>query len=315
MKWFLEFSPPKAPFEIEYHDKIFSLGSCFSENITQKMLGIGWKGESNPFGLLYNPDSILEAVKWIEAGDVDSSEFFEHRGLWRHWLCHSSLASGSKEQAIQNVENALIQGREAWEEADVLILTLGSAYSWFHVDLDKTVSNCHQMPKGLFAREFLGIDQMFAKLTSVLQKFRNGKARRRIVLTVSPVRYLRDGLIASNRSKARLIEAAHQISEQMEGVYYFPAYEIVIDQLRDYRFFAEDMVHPSEEAVAFVWEQFQEIFTQATKAFVQEALRIERMFRHRILNPESPEGLAFVEKREAERLRFEKRFGLRLSTK
>lgn len=308
MNWFLDFQPEKACFEIDYRDTIFSLGSCFSENIGSKMLELGWKGASNPFGLLYNPASIREIIRWIELGEFDPDELFQHRGLWRHWLCHSSLAHSSREQVVENVRKALIQGKEAWENADVLLLTLGSSYAWYNHDLDKIISNCHQMPRDLFAREFLGINEMFQELASVIQRFKNGKENRRVVLTVSPVRYLRDGLVASNRSKARLIEVVQCIAAQSIDVHYFPAYEIVIDQLRDYRFYAKDRVHPSEEAVEFVWEQFSRNFSAETKHFVAESQKIRKMFQHRVLNPDSEQGKAFLIKREKEQKKFEARF-------
>lgn len=308
MKFFLDFQPEKASFDISYRDQIFSLGSCFSENIGSKLLELGWKGVSNPFGLLYNPASIAEIVNWIEKGELDPEELFEHRGLWRHWLCHTSLAHPSKEQAIENVQNALIQGKQGWENADVLILTLGSSYAWYRHEAEQLVSNCHQMPRDDFAREFLGIDEMFQQLVSVIQGFKNGKENRRVVLTVSPIRYLRDGLIASNRSKARLIEVVQCIAAQIENLYYFPAYEVIIDQLRDYRFYGKDMVHPSQEAIEFVWEQFSRNFSTETKQFVKEAEKLRRMFQHRVLNPDSEQGKAFLVKREEALRSFERRF-------
>jgi len=260
---------------------------------------------------VYNPVSMAKALSIYRNPEGYSEELFVHKELWRDWNCHSSLADSEYSVANSRRHTAITAGARAWKSSNILFLSLGSAFAWRRKQSGSIVANCHQFPAKEFQRQLLEIDEMKECLGSELQYFLQERSNATVLVTVSPVRYLRDGLIQSKRSKARLLELAHQLSEDFEQVEYFPAYEIVTDQLREYRFFKEDRVHPSTEAVNFVWKQLCEYFCDSkTKSFIQEAERIQKLFAHRVVKPHSRQGQQFIQYREEQRKDFHQRFGL-----
>ena len=198
MKWCLDFSIPKAPFQIGYQEHLFSMGSCFSEEIAQKLLGLGWSGIQNPFGLVYNPISLAQQLDWLETETFETEEMFYHRGLWRDFRCHSRLSTPEEKQTRDAIEQAWKEGKNSLNKADVLIFTLGTAFAWEDIHSGMIVNNCHQLPEKRFRRRLLSIEEMEGALGCILEKKQEEK-KRKIILTVSPVRYLRDRLMMSNR--------------------------------------------------------------------------------------------------------------------
>lgn len=256
MKLRTELSPPIISPTLEANESVLVLGSCFAENIGKRLKRGGVEASVNPLGIQYNPLSISRILAYISGMiDFDEGEVFERLGLYRHWDVHTRLCASTRELTIKQISTAIAEGVEFIKNARWLYLTLGSAHVWMRGE--RPVGNCHKMPNALFSRHLLSVDQCALALTEHLTHLRHLNPDLHVMITVSPVRYQRDGLVDSQRSKATLLLAAHQVCDQLEGVHYFPAYELLIDDLRDYRFYARDLVHPSELAVDYIWDHFQ----------------------------------------------------------
>ena len=242
--------PLQSPFSLQ--DRIVLLGSCFADSIGEKMTAAGFDVLANPFGTLYNPASLLQAVQRLDSGTPFGPEDCVPMGAGAGRICsfahHTSFARTTAEEFLSNANAKLQQAREFWLSSNRLILTLGTSFVWRHNG--SVVANCLKRPAGEFTREMLSVEQV----SECLQAIASAHPEKQILLTVSPIRHLGDGAHANAISKARLLLAADGIP----GTEYFPAYEILLDEHRDYRFYAEDLVHPSPVAVSCIWERFQE---------------------------------------------------------
>lgn len=311
VKWAIDFPIPKPSFEITTTDGIFWLGSCFAQSIGAKFQNLGWKGLINPFGVMYNPISMANILNVMTSSNLSREAFFCHQELWRHWDVHSDFAQTSLQKSLETLQRQQQIAAQHWQTSSVLVLTLGSAYGWRHLQQDKIVANCHQISSKQFARELLAMSDMKQALLSLIDAFAEGKNHPKIVLTVSPIRYLRDGLMDSNRSKARLLEIAHQIQDEYDNVILFPAYEILIDQLRDYRFYTEDMVHPSAEAVHEIWNIFVKSFvSKSGQQAITEGLELQRMCQHKLRFPDSASAKQFLQIREQRIIQWQQQYQL-----
>ena len=233
------------------------LGSCFAENIGQKLEAGGVTTCINPLGIQYNPLSLTQTISYLcQDTTFDEDEIFEHQGLYRHWDVHTRLCATDRNIMISHVHDAIDRGSEFVKRARWLYLTFGSAHVWMRGE--RPVSNCHKKPGHEFTRCLLRVEQCVQTIRSSLSMLRSINAELQVVMTVSPVRYQRDGLVDSQRSKSTLLIAVHDVCDELVGVHYFPAYELLIDDLRDYRFYKRDLVHPSELAVDYIWTRFQQ---------------------------------------------------------
>ena len=252
-----EITPDAITPRLEPEDHVLVLGSCFAENMGERLEGLGVSVEQNPLGIQYNPLSLARTLGYLTGRVTFNPEaLFEHQGLVRHWDVHSRLCGATRDETATRIEGAIRAGREALLEARWLYVTLGSAHAWTRAG--DVVANCHRWPQEEFTRTLLSVDACVSALAESLSEARALNPELNVLVTVSPVRYKRDGLVGRQRSKSTLILAAHQLIKSLERVSYFPAYELVLDDLRDYRFFAHDLVHPSALAVDYVWERLKE---------------------------------------------------------
>ena len=257
MEFILPFQIPTYPFTISYRDKILLIGSCFSEEIGNKMKGLKLNVLQNPNGILYDPLSISEAlVSYIDNKPVEESELFELHGLWHSWKYHSVFSGINKEDVLSQINRSQSEAHLFLQKANLLIITLGTSYQYQLKKNNKPVANCHKAPSSFFRKVLLSIEETTFSLLEVLNKLKIFNPGLKIIFTISPVKHVKDGVIENNRSKARLIEAAHTLVKKKENVYYFPSYELVTDILRDYRFYTNDLVHPNDTAINFVFEKF-----------------------------------------------------------
>jgi len=244
-----------SPVRLSNSDGIMLLGSCFADNIGARMSDAGFDVCVNPFGTLYNPVSLSDAVARLESGtpftEADCVEMGAGAGLVCSFHHHTSFARKTPEEFLEAANASLAAAHERWRKAGLVILTLGTAYCFRHLDSGLVVSNCLKRPAREFARERLSI----SGTQDILRKLVDSFPDKRFILTVSPIRHMGDGAHANQLSKASLLLAADVVADG-ERIVYFPAYEIVMDELRDYRFYAEDMVHPSAQAVDYIWERF-----------------------------------------------------------
>lgn len=256
------------------------LGSCFSDSIGRRLAERGFTVAANPLGPVYNPVAMKLQAELIASGRlVTPSDLFEHLGLWRFTLAHTLLARPSAEAAAEAINEALAGVRSLLAQSPLLCLTLGSAHAYDLEPEGITVANCHKLPASRFTRRLIGLDEATTALTETLSTLPHSHA----VITVSPIRYLADGLAGNSLSKATLRLAADAAAADGRAIY-FPAYEAVTDDLRDYRFYNPDMTHPTEQAADYVYALFEEAYaTPATRAASAEALKASRRAAHRQL--------------------------------
>lgn len=238
------------------------IGSCFSENLGCKLQEYKFDVSINPNGTLFNPVSISKSIhSYIENKQYTSTDIFFHQELWKSWDHHSIFSNVDQEQILKNIHANTNSANAFLKNANWLIITLGSAWVYEN-ETGEIVANCHKLPTEQFNKRLLSAQEIKTHLSALIDSLIEFNPSINIIFTISPVRHLRDGFIENNRSKSVLIQSVHELIEEKNTLYYFPAYELVMDDLRDYRFYAEDMVHPNEMAIQYVWEKFQQACIQ-----------------------------------------------------
>lgn len=267
---------------IGYEHRTLALGSCFAEQIGARLARAKFRVTVNPTGILFNPLSIVAALHSYRT-PVGREELHCDGGRWFHFGFHGDFAAPTADEALQRMNAARRAGAGALDAADRVVLTLGTA--WVYERGGEVVANCHRQPAAQFTRRRLAVEEVTGALAAAIE---GPLAGREIILTVSPVRHLGDGLAGNAASKATLRLAAEQLTERYAGVSYFPAYEILTDDLRDYRFYADDLVHPSPQAVAYIWEKFSAAaLTPEAQALLPEVEAIAAAAAHRPRDPHS----------------------------
>lgn len=285
----LEFNIPPSDIKINLQDPIYLLGSCFSDNIGSLLIASKFRATINPFGTLYNPISIFKHL----SGSVSPEDITRHQDVFYHWDCHGAVSALTKEALFSKYSDALDVHKKALSDAKWIMITLGTSWVYSLAGTDQVVANCHKHPASSFNKRLLGVEEVVTALTSTIRSL--SKSGKRILLTVSPVRHIRDGLVSNNRSKAILLEAVHQLVEGNKNCYYFPSYEIVIDELRDYRFYKDDMIHPADWAINYIWKQFQiTYFDDQTLHFIRKWEPIQKALHHRPFHPSSTAHQTFL---------------------
>lgn len=307
----MEFRTPITitPHKIITHEKRFLLmGSCFAEHIGQKLRGYHFKGDINPFGILYNPSSIANALnRLLIQKPFTTDELFEHHGLYHSWMHHGNFSAETAEQTLENINQRWEQASKNLSQTDILIITFGS--SWIYEFKGQTVGNCHKVPEKQFNRRRLTVTEIVAQYTELLDHLIDQKPDLQIILSVSPVRYLGHSGNENQTNKAILLLAAEALCAHYKQTIYFPAYEILVDELRDYRFFADDMIHPSATAIDYVWECFSKnYFASETRHLLPEIDKLKRALEHRPIHEESTEYQEFKKRTEAQIAQFKKQF-------
>lgn len=269
------------------------LGSCFSDNIGEKFLDYKFQVTANPFGAAYNPVSILKVLK----KETSPKYITKQQGIYYHWDVHGAISSTNKADLISQIELRAKQTHDRLKEADWLILTFGSAHVYEHVRNNEIVANCHRAPRGTFRKRLLSVNEIIEEFNSAIKVFSRRNGRLNILMTVSPVRHISDGLIENNLSKSILLQAVHEIVPAHDNIHYFPAYEIMVDELRDYRFYNEDMIHPGRQAIQYIWGKLAEAhFDQETLSFVEKWSRIKKSMGHKPFHPHSAQYQQFLKK-------------------
>ena len=278
-----------------YEDKLLLLGSCFAENIGAKLAYHKFQAVTNPFGIIFNPVALERLVQDAVANKTYTEEdVFEHQGIWKSFVAHSNLNASSRLEAVIRLQEAQQELRTCIAEASHIFITLGTAWVYKHIQLDQVVANCHKVPQKEFQKELLSEEEVHDSLLQICQYIKSLNPKVHIVFTVSPVRHTKDGFVENMRSKAHMITAIHKLVDAKQ-VFYFPAYELLMDELRDYRFYALDMLHPSEQAVNYVWERFIEVYAFAkAKQALTKVASIQKRKSHKPFNSESEEHKAFV---------------------
>jgi len=281
---------------IGHHSRLLGLGSCFATNIGECLVNDKFNVALNPFGVIYNPVSIGKSIKYIvnDYAFLHKDVFF-HEGKWNSFDHHGSYANPDKEACLKKINTDIRIAHQSIRQLDCLIITLGTAHYYYHQPTKQIVANCHRLPSKEFVRKRLSLTEITGTLMPAIEQLKRINEKLEVILTVSPVRYLRDGMVESNRSKAALLLAADQMSSLLSYVDYFPAYELVVDDLRDYRFFKEDMAHPNQVAVDYVYEKFQQqYFIDSTKTILNDLRKLTKAKTHRPIDPNSESHKRFL---------------------
>ena len=290
MDFFTHITFSDAPFLFSLSEPILLLGSCFVENMGKRLEDNKFQIDLNPFGTLYNPASIAETLRMLLHPErFTENNLFLHEGIYHSFSHHSRFSSSSAEDCLKNINDRLFLSAERLRQEQRLIVTWGTAWAYRLKSSGEIVANCHKLPDKLFERELLSVRQIVTEWKELLLSLWEQNPELRILFTISPIRHWKDGAHGNQISKATLLLAVHELEQTFpEHIAYFPAYEIMMDELRDYRFYADDMLHPSEQAVEYIWETFaRHLFTQETKKILQAWSHIQKALQHKPFHPES----------------------------
>ncbi|HMG82746.1 MAG TPA: GSCFA domain-containing protein [Ferruginibacter sp.] len=296
MDFHLNFDPKPFAVKIEHHQKLLLIGSCFTENIGSKLRQLKFSVLENPNGILFNPVSIATSLNsYIENKQYKEEELFYQNESWNSWQHHSRFSNPDKAATLAVINQSQQTAHSFLKTANWVLITLGSAFV-YELENKEIVANCHKVPTDKFNKKLLSADEITKMLKEVMEKLSAFNPNIKIIFTISPVRHLRDGFVENNRSKAMLIQAVHQLVSENDTVFYFPAYELVIDDLRDYRFYAEDMVHPNYAATNYVWEKFiTTCIDERTVQLMKEINIINAAKSHKPFNPTSAQHKKFLQ--------------------
>lgn len=291
------------PEPISYHDRILLTGSCFTEHIGQSLTDHKFTVLQNPHGILFDPASVCKSlISYVQQKEYTRDDLFLLNEVWHSWDHHSRFSHIDPQAALDAINASQREAHQFLKEASWIIITLGSSFSYrltaqaqgrvaadgalLHGSFAPGVANCHRAPAQWFTKHLLEIEETITLLDNCYHQLMHFNPKLRILFTISPVRHLRDGVVDNNRSKARLIEAVHHMVHKFERLHYFPAYELVIDVLRDYRFYDVDMAHPNYQATGFVMEHFAgTCIDPATRAVMEEVRKLVIARRHRAFQP------------------------------
>lgn len=288
LKFKLTLASKRSKNSIGYRDQLFLIGSCFSENMGAKLNTHLFKVFENPHGVLFNPISVAQSLSdCINHKQYAEADLFQLNEVWNSWNHHSRYSGITPKDAVEKINNSITKAHAFLKTADHIVITLGSAWvyqlnSQSPFTAGQVVANNHKAPAAWFDKALMKPDALVLLLNKMVKDLLQFNAHLQIIFTISPVRHLREGLVENNRSKAVLIQAVHEIVDSTENVAYFPSYEYVIDDLRDYRFYAEDLVHPNYAASNYVWEKWVETYmNEETQNIMKQVAELQLAMQHK----------------------------------
>jgi hypothetical protein len=290
-----EIPQQKAGMTLSHNDKIMLIGSCFAENIGEKLSKYKFPTDVNPFGILFNPVSIAQSLSILSDSFLfQESDLHFHSGEWVSFLHHGKFSNSDKKECLRSINEKLVESREFLKNTDFLVLTLGSSIAYRYKG--NIVANCHKIPQKEFEKQMLSVQDIVSNLQDSIEKVRAINNNIRLIFTVSPVRYIKNDVTENTLSKARLIVAVHELIRCVADSYYFPAFEIMMDDLRDYRFYSSDMAHPSPLAIDYIWKNFSyAFFNNETVQLNKSIEEVVTAKNHRLKNPFSAVSQRFKE--------------------
>jgi hypothetical protein len=295
---------------IGYTHPFLMMGSCFATNVGERFVRLKLPVMVNPFGVIYNPLSVASCIKMLVDGkQLSADDLFEQNGIWNSYSHHSSFSAVDKEECLAKINQALASGSIMLRESSHLTITLGTSWAYRLKATGEVVANCHKTKAAEFDRFFVEVNQSVDVLSEAIAAARSVNPSLKIILTVSPIRHVKDGLVENQRSKASLVVACHNLCAQLSGVGYFPSYEIMMDELRDYRFYADDMVHPSVLAVDIIFKKFvQSAVNRLSVEAMEEVDRIVRAVEHIPFNADGSEYRKFCASMAAKATRLQQKY-------
>ena len=295
--------PDSSKNKISYNTPVLFMGSCFTENIGNKMDKLKFPTIVNPFGVLYNPSSVRSGLEiLLDNRDFNEKDLHFFNDQWFSFYHDTEFSNENKDECLKKINTSVNEAREHLRSAKYLIITFGTAWIYEYKKTENVVSNCHKIPAKEFERRKLGVEDIFVQWAKLLNRIEDYNPNLKIIFTVSPVRHWKDGAVQNQLSKSTLILAIHQLKKIFENVEYFPAYEIMMDDLRDYRYYADDMLHPSNVAIEYIWDYFkQTFFDKKTININDEVNQVIQAENHRPINPDSINHKKFIENLDRKR--------------
>ncbi|MFM9826570.1 GSCFA domain-containing protein [Flavobacterium sp.] len=300
----------KSTQPIDYSSKLLLLGSCFAENMGDKLEYFKFENTVNPFGIIFNPVSIERLIERI-VNEIEFTEkdLFFHNERWHCYEVHSDLSHENKDQFLENLNAILESTNNQITQSTHLIITYGTSWIYKLKSTNEVVANCHKVPQAAFEKEILSLEILKKSIQNTIDLIQKVNPNCSFIFTISPVRHLKDGFVENQRSKAHLITALPSAIYNLSSATYFPSYEIIMDELRDYRFYAEDMLHPSQVAIDYIWERFSETtISYESHSVMKEVETIQKGLAHRPFNPNSESHQQFLSKLEEKKALIQKQF-------
>lgn len=287
----------KSSNPIDYNSKIISIGSCFTENMAGKFDYFKFQNQTNPFGIIFNPVSIERVIERVVKEELfTEKDIFFHNERWHCYEVHSDLSNSDKEELLETLNKAIEVTHKYLTEASHIIITLGTSWVYRNIESNEIVANCHKVPQKQFSKELLSVDVLQKSIHHTINLIKAFNPDIKFIFTISPVRHIKDGFTENQLSKSHLFTALHKtINYQLPTINYFPSYEIMMDELRDYRFYSEDMIHPAAVAIDYIWHKFSENYiAENSISIMQEVSEIQKGLRHRSFNPASEQHQKFL---------------------
>ncbi len=294
---------PQLLNQIDYNSDVLLLGSCFVENIGEKLDYFKFRNLQNPFGILFQPRAIENLIiSAVNQKVYSENDIFFHNEQWHCFDAHSKLSNASKEVLLDTLNMQVQITNLQIKKASHIIITLGTAWVYRYLETEKVVANCHKVPQEKFSKELLSVNDILKSIHSVVTQIKNSNPTANIIFTVSPIRHLKDGFIENTQSKAHLVTAIHEFLNLQSSIvnhqsFYFPSYELMMDELRDYRFYTDDMIHPNQTAINYIWNAFKMVWVSddASKT-MDEVDAIQKGIQHKPFNPKSEAHQVFLQK-------------------
>lgn len=310
MDLILPFALKPSKQSINIKDEIILVGSCFAEEVGLKMKERRFNALLNPHGILFNPLSISRAIDdYLGKSIYTEKDVFHANELWHSFNHHGAFSHTDAKHCLKHINTMIEAGNSHLKKAQWLIVTFGSAFVYKHKASGQTVGNCHKVPQTEFEKILVKASDIISLWQNQLGELKKFNPQIKVIFTVSPVRYVRDGLVENNRSKANLLESVHALVEQNSNCFYFPAYELVTDVLRDHRFYKQDLVHPNEQAIDYVWQRFTEVFCDVqTRQFLSEYEPLLKSMHHRTLHEGTETERKFREQVKEKVIKLEKKY-------
>jgi len=293
MKFQTQIPIQKSDFPMDYQSKIMLLGSCFAENMAEKFEYFKFQTTVNPFGIIFNSVSLEKLiVRSIHKKYFTEKDIFFHNEAWHCYEVHSELSNPDKAAFLETLNLLIDSTNQELHNSTHIIITLGTSWVYRHIESHEIVANCHKVPQKKFVKELLSVAQIEDSLQIIIAEIHAVNPNCKFIFTVSPVRHIKDGFVENNVSKAHLISAIFNL----ENANYFPSYEIMMDELRDYRFYSEDMLHPNQTAIDYIWIKFFENYVDEKEfGTMQHVCDIQKALHHRPFNPNSESHLKFLD--------------------
>ncbi|MEZ4803997.1 MAG: GSCFA domain-containing protein [Bacteroidia bacterium] len=314
IRYALNFIPNELEIKLDFKDEIIFTGSCFSDHISKRMKEEGFRTFAQPNGVVFNPISLLESFKrTFSHCDYTEGDLIFNNGYWHSAFHHGSFSEVNKTDVLKNINHRLHEFRNALKNCKFIFVTFGSSYVYQSIENKTIFANCHKLPQNLFTKNLLSVSDIFKSWEPIVKKLKEQSPGTQIIFTVSPVKHLKDGVIENNISKSTLILAIHELLKFNSNVKYFPAYELINDDLRDYRFYDSDGAHPNSDAIEYVYQKLKHsVFSSDAISFSEDMSKYNKLLKHKVQKESSDDYIKLMKHIEDSRQNLQEKYKIEL---